>query len=204
MTEQRTAEWYAERLGKVGCSRLADVLATTKTGESATRRNYMAELICERLTGQRADSFTSADMQWGIDTEPLAKQAYTLKTWEAITEHGGQEHLTIPGFRGSPDGLIGLDGGIEIKCPKTATHLDTLLNGTIKRDYLLQMAGYVSIFGRDWWDFVSYDPRLPDNLALYVKRFYRADLPVDEVENGVKKFLEELDEKIKALEALHG
>jgi hypothetical protein len=202
MSEQRTAEWIADRLGKVGCSRLIDVMATTKSGESATRRNYMAELICERLTGQREENYTSPAMQWGIDTEALAKDAYTLFNWNIITEDFGKEHDTIKGFRGSPDGLIGLDGGIEIKCPKTATHLDTILNGTIKRDYILQMAGYVSIYNRAWWDFVSYDPRLPEKHALYIKRFTREELPVKEVEEAVKLFLDEMDQKIKALEAL--
>lgn len=200
MTEQRTAEWYAERLGKVGCSRLSDVLAGDKT---AARRNYMAELVCERLTGERSESFTSDAMQWGIDTEPLAKQAYTLETFREITEHGGKEHDCIPGFRGSPDGLILPDGGIEIKCPKTATHLDTLINETVKKEYIYQMAGYVSIFNANWWDFVSYDPRLPGH-EIFIKRFDRDDLPVEEVETGVKRFLEELEEMMKKLEALNG
>lgn len=199
MTEQRTAEWYAERLGKVGCSRLSDVLAGDKT---ASRRNYMAELVCERLTGERSESFTSDAMQWGIDTEPMAAQAYTLETFREITEHGGKEHDCIPGFRGSPDGLILPDGGIEIKCPKTATHLDTLINETVKKEYLYQMAGYVSIFNANWWDFVSYDPRLPGH-ELFIKRFDRDDLPVKEVETGVKRFLEELEEMMQKLEALN-
>lgn len=199
MTEQRTAEWYAERLGKVGCSRLSDVLAGDKT---AARRNYMAELICERLTGERAESFTTDAMQWGIDMEAEAKIAYTLETFSLITEHGGKEHESIPGFRGSPDGLI-QGGGVEIKCPKTATHLDTLINGTVKKEYLYQMAGYLSIFGGDFWDFVSYDPRLVGH-ELYIKRFTRDELPVDEVETGVKRFLEELEEMMQKLEALNG
>ena len=200
MTEQRTAEWFAERLGKVGCSRLSDVLAGDKT---AARRNYMAELICERLTGERTESFTTDAMQWGIDTEPLAIQAYTLETFNQVTEHGGMEHPEIPHFRGSPDGLIIPGGGIEVKCPKTATHLDTLINGTVKKEYVYQMAGYLSIFGGEWWDFVSYDPRLKGH-ELFIKRFLREELPVQEVETGVKRFLEELDEMMKKLEGMNG
>jgi len=200
MTEQRTAEWFAERLGKVGCSRLSDVLAGDKT---AARRNYMAELICERLTGERTESFTTDAMQWGIDTEPLAKEAYMIETWNMVEEHGGKEHDEIPHFRGSPDGLILPDGGVEIKCPKTATHLDTLMHGTVKKEYIYQMAGYVSIYHAAWWDFVSYDPRLKGH-ELFIKRFLREELPVQEVEEGVKRFLEELDEMMKKLEGMNG
>ena len=197
MTEQRTDAWYAERLGKVGCSRLSDVLAGEKT---AARRNYLAELVCERLTGQWTESFTNEAMQWGIDHEDEAKAAYMLEMFLVVEEHGGASHPDIPDWRGSPDGLIGADGGIEIKCPKTATHLDTILNDTVKKEYLYQMAGYVAIFNRQWWDFVSYDPRLVGH-ELYIKRFLRDDLPVQEVEDGVKKFLSELDEIMRKLEA---
>lgn len=202
MSDQRTDEWKAARCGNVGCSRLADVLATTKSGEAATRRNYMAELICERLTGIPTETITTPAMQWGIDNEPLARHAYEIATFYDVVEDFGREHQTIPGFRGSPDGLVRDDGGVEIKCPKTATHLDTLMGGTIKRDYILQMAGYVSIFNRQWWDFVSYDPRLPPRHALFIKRFTRDELPVSEVEEGVKKFLLELAKKIRELEEL--
>ena len=200
MTEQRTAEWFAERLGKVGCSRLSDVLAGDKT---AARCNYMAELICERLTGERTESFTTDAMQWGIDTEPLAKEAYMIETWNMVEEHGGKEHEEIPHFRGSPDGLILPDGGVEIKCPKTATHLDTLMHGTVKKEYIYQITGYVSIYHAAWWDFVSYDPRLKGH-ELFIKRFLREELPVQEVETGVKRFLEELDEMMKKLEGMNG
>jgi predicted phage-related endonuclease len=202
MSDQRSAEWIAARCGKVGCSRLADVLATTKSGEAATRRNYTAELICERLTGLPTETITTTAMQWGIDTEPLARQAYEHASFYNVVEDFGREHPSIPGFRGSPDGLVGDDGGVEIKCPKTATHLDTILGGTIKRDYILQMAGYVSIYDRKWWDYVSYDPRLPPKYALFIKRFTRDELPVSEVEEGVKTFLAELNEKMKRLEEL--
>lgn len=200
---QRSDEWRAAKIGKVGCSRLGDVLASGKgNAPSATRKNYIAELVCEILTGKSAEHFTSAAMQWGIDNEPLARAAYEARTGVFVIEDGGRVHSSIPGFWASPDGLIDADGGVEIKCPNTATHLETLLTGKINSDYIYQMAGNLAVFNRKWWDFVSYDPRLPDKYAMYVKRFERKDLPVDEVEAGVKRFLEELAEKIKALEDL--
>lgn len=200
---QRSEEWLAAKLGKVGCSRLGDVLASGKGGApSSTRKNYMAELICERLTGKQADHYTNAAMAWGVEKEPLARAAYEATTGNFVEEHGGKECAGIPGWWGSPDGLIGADGGLEIKCPNTATHLETLLTGKIATDYVYQMAGLCFIYDRAWWDFVSYDPRLPDSLALYARHFDRKDLPVDEVVAGVIRFIEELEEKIKALEAL--
>jgi len=202
---QRTDEWKSLRCGCVGCSRLGDILATGKGGAvSASRKNYMAEVLCERLTGKPAEHFTSAAMQWGIDTEPLARQAYEEKHGVFTLEVSGQMHPDIFGWWGSPDGLVGTDGGLEIKCPNTATHLDTLLTGKINQDYIYQMAGYVEIFGREWWDFVSYDPRLPGKHSMYIRRFRRDELPIAEVKAGVIKFLSELEELQMKLEALHG
>lgn len=200
---QRSDEWRTAKAGKVGCSRLGDVLASGRSGApSATRKNYMAELVCERLTGKPSEHFTSSAMQWGVDTEPLARAAYEARTGVFVIEDGGKECESIAGLWASPDGLIDDVGGLEIKCPNTATHIETLLTGKINSDYIYQMAGNVLVYNRKWWDFVSYDPRLPEKYALYIKRFERKDLPVDEVETGVKRFLEELEEMIKALEAL--
>lgn len=191
--EQRTDEWFAARLGHVGCSRLGDVLATGKGGApSATRKNYMAELVCERLTGQKAEHFTSKIMDRASDIELLARSAYEAKRGVLVEEHGGQECKSIPDWWASPDGLIGTEGGLEIKCPNTATHLDTLLNKKIDTYYLYQMAGNCFIYDRQWWDFVSYDPRLPENLSIFICRFQRNELPIDLVKNGVLQFVEEL------------
>jgi hypothetical protein len=201
--EQRTDEWKKARCGLVGCSRLSDVLASGRSGSpSATRKNYMAELLCEQLTGISAEHFTSSAMQWGIDTEPMARAAYEATRGEFIEEVGGKKHGEISGWWGSPDGLIGRDGGIEIKCPNTATHLDSLLYGKINSDYIYQMAGYVEIYERNWWDFVSYDPRLPEKYSMFVKRFTKKELPIHEVKDGVIKFIAELSEMKKKLEAL--
>jgi hypothetical protein len=200
--EQRSKEWFAARLGKVTCSRLGCVMASGRgSKESATRRNYMSELICERLTGQRQEIPANSAMQWGTETEPLARMEYEMRMGATITEDGGKECTEIPGFWGSPDGLIGTDGGIEIKCPNTATHLDNLLTGKIKRDYIYQMTGNLIIYNRQWWDFVSYDPRLPEDLRFCRYRYTRADLPCDELIDGVSLFLKELNDKLEKLKS---
>lgn len=194
--EQRSGEWLQAKLGKVGCSRLGDVLAVSKrTGEPLQARiDYMMELLCERLTGVNADHFKSAAMEWGVEYEPQARTEYEARNGVLVDEHGGQEHPTIAGWWCSPDGLVGDDGGIEIKCPNTATHLDTLINGTIKEQYIYQMAGAVLIYDRAWWDFVSYDPRLPDELGFYCRRFTRDELPLQAVKDGVIRFLDDLSQ----------
>ena len=203
--EQRSPDWFVKRLGFCGCSRLGDVLATGKGGApSATRKNYMHELLCERLTGVHNETFTSKEMQWGIDHEPDAKALYEAQKGIMLIDHGGMEHPTIKWWWGSPDALTGGDGGVEFKCPNTATHLASMMNGTINTGYIYQITGYVEIFGREWWDFASYDPRLPENLQLYVKRFYRDELPIDEVRDGVIKFLAELNELEAKVRAIGG
>jgi hypothetical protein len=192
--EQGSESWKLSRVGRVGCSRLGDVLAEGRSGApSATRRNYMAELLCERLTGSYSVHFQSEDMLRGIELEPIARSEYEARFGIMVETDFGREHETIKGFGCSPDGLIGSDGGLEIKCPKAANHLETVLSGTVKRDYLLQMAGGVIIYGRSFWDYVSFNPDFPDNLSFYCKRFTREELPVDEVSGGVIKFLAELD-----------
>ena len=200
--EQRTAEWYAIKLGKVSASRVADIMARTKSGYSASRKSYMVELLCERLTGQNAEHFESAAMKWGTDTEPLARSAYEANHGVMIEEVGFLEHPTIPMFGASPDGLIGKEGGIEIKCPNTATHIEYLTGGSIDSKYIYQMMTGMMCTGRKWWDFVSYDPRLPENLSLFVQRVLRQDEMIAEIEDAVIQFNKELDELMEKLKAV--
>ena len=199
--EQRSEDWFTARLGKVTASRVADIMAKTKSGYSTSRKNYMAELLCERMTGQRDASFESAAMKWGTETEPLARMAYELETGSLVQEVGLVDHANIPMFGASPDGLIGSDKGLEIKCPNTATHLDTLLNGTIKNEYIIQMQVGMACTGRQLWDFVSFDPRLPAHLQIFIKTIFRDDKLIAEIESEVSTFLAELDEMIAKLEA---
>lgn len=201
--EQRTDDWFAARLGKVTASRVADVIAKTKSGYSASRDNYMADLIVERLTGQKASSFSNAAMEWGTEQEPHARAAYSAYTGELVEEVGFIDHPRIANSGASPDGLVG-DGLVEIKCPATATHLDTLLAGTVPSKYIPQMQWQMACTNTRFCDFVSYDPRLPDHLRLFVKPVRRDNEYIAMLEAEVTKFLTELDEKLKQLENLHG
>ena len=201
MIAQRSPEWFAARLGKVTASRVADLMAKTKTGYSSSRANYMAQLVCERLTGQQQESFTNASMQWGTDTEPQARAAYEFLTDAAVEETGFVMHPTIPDFGASPDGIIGADGMLEIKCPNTATHLDTLLSETVPGKYVTQMQVQMACAGRAWCDFVSFDPRLPAELQMWVRRVPRDDEAIAEIEAETVKFLGELAEKVTALKS---
>lgn len=197
--EQRTDAWYTARIGKVTASRIGDVMAKTKTGPSASRKNYMAELVCERLTGLKTDSYMSASMQHGVETEAEARQAYEIETFQAVIECGFYIAPDIAESGASPDGLINEDGLIEIKCPNTATHIETLLNSTIDNKYFLQMQWQIYCTGRKWCDFVSYDNRLPENLRLFIKRVERDDNLIEEIKAEVVKFLAEVDDTVKRL-----
>jgi putative phage-type endonuclease len=167
--EQQTNEWFTARLGKVTASRVADVIAKTKTGYSASRDNYMAQLICERLTGQKGESFTNPAMQHGVDTEPLARSAYENARSLLVKEVGFINHPRIEMSGASPDGLVADDGLVEIKCPNTATHIDTLLSGKVPTKYITQMQWQMLCCQRKWCDFVSFDNRLPEHLQLFVQ-----------------------------------
>lgn len=198
--EQGSQEWLEARLGKVTASRVADVVAKTKTGWGASRGNYMAQLIAERLTGVPADSFSSSAMQWGTEKEPEARAAYEFMTDATVELVGFIDHPHILMTGASPDGLIGSDGMIEIKCPNTGTHIDTLLGQEIPNKYILQMQWQMACTGRVWCDFVSYDPRLPANMALFVKRVVRDDAMIKQLEADVVEFLGELSDKMNKLQ----
>ena len=169
--EQRSDEWYSLRQGKMTASRIADALAKTKTGWGVGRERYAVELALERITGQSAPNFVSADMQWGIDTEDEAIQAYEYMTGNAVDDVGFVENTAAP-IGCSPDGLVGLDGSIEVKCPATHTHVQTVLSGKVKSEYVQQMEAQMIICKRNWCDFISYDPRTPPGLSLFVKRHF--------------------------------
>jgi putative phage-type endonuclease len=197
--EQRSDAWHEIRLGKVTASRVADVIAKTKSGYSASRDNYMAQLVCERLTGQKGESFTNAAMQHGTDTEPLARSAYEAYADVMVEEVGFVQHPKIEQAGASPDGLVGLFGMLEIKCPNTATHIDTLLSQTVPTKYITQMQWQMRCCERQWCDFVSFDPRLPQELQLFVKRVEFDPEYVAMLEKEVIQFLAELDDKVNKL-----
>lgn len=201
MLEQRSPEWFAERAGKVTASRIADLMARTKTGYSTSRANYRAQLVCERLTGAVEPSYCNAAMQWGIDTEAQARDAYQIFRLCTVEEIAFVNHPTIAMAGASPDGMIGDDGLVEIKCPNSATHIETLLGGAVPDKYVKQMQFQMACTGRQWCDFASFDPRLPENMRLFVKRVERDVAMVEEIEAEVASFLSEVDTTVAALRA---
>jgi putative phage-type endonuclease len=204
MTEQRTQEWFSERLGKVTASSLHKVLAKTKTGYGADRGNYLTQLIIERITGQKAESYTNASMQWGIEQEPAARAAYEAHRGVLVTEVGFIPHPTIEMAGASPDGLVE-DGMVEIKCPDSKTALEAWLSkNPVESKYFAQMQWQMACAKRPWCDYVIYDPRMPVKARLLVVRVTRDDRWLEEAETEVKKFLGEVDEKVKSLKSIIG
>jgi putative phage-type endonuclease len=198
--EQRTEEWFAARLGKVTASRVADVLAKIKSGESASRKNYKMELVVQRLTGKVGESFTNAAMEWGTEQEPFARMAYEAYTGTFVKEEGFVDHPTIEGFGCSPDGIVG-EGLIEIKCPNTANHIETVLENKAPSKYIPQMQCQMACTGAKWCDFVSFDPRVPEDLQLLVVRVERDQEYIDSMEVEVKQFLSEVLDLFNQLKA---
>lgn len=200
---QGTPEWFAARVGKVTASRVADVVARTKTGYSTSRANYLAELIAERLTGVQADRYTNSAMQWGTLKEPEARAHYEFMRNVDVVAVGFVPHPTIAMTGASPDGLVGDDGLLEIKCPMTANHIETLTGRAVPGKYLTQMYWQMACTGRAWCDFVSFDPRLPEDLRYFSTRVMRDDAKIAELEAEVVAFLRELDEREAALRGFH-
>lgn len=197
--DQGTQEWKEARLGCVTASRVADVIARTKTGYGASRTNYAAQLIAERLTGVVTESFVNAAMQWGTETEDSARAAYEFQTGIVVEQVGFILHPTISMTGASPDGLAGDDGLVECKCPNTATHIETLISGKIAEKYMTQMYWQMACTSRKWCDFVSFDPRMPEHMRLFVQRIQRDDERIAELEREIVGFLAEIDERVKIL-----
>jgi len=196
MIEQRTEAWHLQRLGKVTASRVADVIAKTKSGPSASRENYATQLVLERLTNSVGDAYSNAAMQWGTETEPSARNAYELKMSTFVKEVGFIDHPTIDMSGASPDGFVGEDGLVEIKCPNSSTHIDTLVSQKVPSKYIPQMQWQMACTGRKWCDFISYDPRMPENLQLFVKRIEFEAQYVKMLELEITEFLEEVNQKV--------
>ena len=200
--EQRTDEWFQARLGKVTASKVSDVLAKTKSGYAASRDNYMAQLVVERMTNKQAETFTNAAMEWGTQQEPFARAAYEIKTGVVVEEVGFIDHPRLPNAGASPDGMVGEEGMVEIKCPNTATHIETLLSKEVPWKYYAQMQWQMACTGRLWCDYVSYDPRMPENTQLFIQRVYRDADNIELMEKEVVKFLVELGEKVEELKRI--
>lgn len=199
--EQRTDEWYVARLGRATASNFGKVLAKIKTGEAADRRNYRAQLVIERLTGNRQEGYSNAAMQWGTEQEPFARIAYMADRGVDVQEVGFIQHATLMAGC-SPDGLIAADGLIEIKCPVSATHIETLKTQHMPLEHMPQVQGQMWIAGRQWCDFVSYDPRMPEKLQMFVQRIPRDDQYIKALAFEVERFLEEVAAEVTALQKI--
>jgi putative phage-type endonuclease len=209
MNDQGTEGWFADRLGKVTASRLADVLAKTKTGYSASRTNYMTQLVLERITGQKGESFTNSAMQWGTEQEPFARAAYEAHTGQMVEEVGFIPHPTIEAAGASPDGLVGDDGMVEIKCPSSSTALECWLTRSqggnpVDAKYYAQMQFQMRCADRSWVDYVVFDPRMPAKAQLFIVRVERNDDWLKIAEEEVTSFLAEVDAKVTALKSIIG
>lgn len=189
--EQGTEEWFAARVGIATASGFADILAKIKSGEAATRRNYRAQLVVERLTKKPIPTFQSAAMRQGIEREPYARMAYMIKTGLVVEQVGFLRHDELEAGA-SPDGLIEKDGGLEIKCPELATHLSYLKLKTEPPEYTAQIQGNLWISEREWWDFCSYNPDFPENLQLVIRRVYRNEAYIKTLADEVARFMDEV------------
>ena len=198
--EQRSEEWFQARLGKVTASRVADVLAKIKSGESASRRNYKIQLVSERLTGERQESYINQAMQDGIDREQFARERYVQQYGE-VEEVGFVKHPTLEAGA-SPDGMVGDDGILEIKCPMGSTHTETLMTQDVPSRYIPQIQFQLLVTGRKWCDFVSYNPMFPEHLQVFVKRVEADTVYQKELELEVKQFLSEVDNVINKLKEI--
>ena len=202
MIEQRTDEWFQQRLGKVTASRISDVIAKTKTGVSTSRQNYLIQLVSERITGKKGDSFVNQAMLDGIERESTARELYERTRGVSVTEVGFFDHPIIKNSGASPDGAVNAEeegkyaGLIEIKCPIETTHTNTLMSKSIPSKYIPQMQWQLACTGAKWVDFVSYNPNFPVELQLFVVTLDRDDTYIAELELAVIQFLDEVDQTI--------
>lgn len=202
--DQGSPAWHEARLGCVTASRIADVVARTKSGYGAARQVYMRQLLAERLTGVAAEVYTNAAMRWGTEMEPLAVAAYEEVTGVVTELVGFLSHPAIAYAGASPDRLVGDDGLLEVKCPASATHVDTLLSGEVPERYMLQMQWQMACSGRVWCDFVSFDPRLPEVYACFITRVCRDEEYIAHLEDEVRRFLGEIEQRLDDLEMRSG
>lgn len=200
--QQQTPEWFAARLGKVTASRVADAIARTKSGYSASRENYATELALERIMGYSQPGYTSPAMQWGIATEPEARAAYEMARGDMVAGCGLIDHPTIEMSGASPDGLIGSDGLLEIKCPESKQHIEYLRLSTAPAKYKPQIQWQLACTGRAWCDFVSYDPRFPEPLRLHIVRVDRDAEYIASVELEVVEFLKQVAAVVAEIERI--
>ena len=199
---QGTPEWHQMRLGKVTASRVADILAKTKTGPSASRQNYLIELAIQRTTGIIQESYSNSAMEWGTQTEPQARVAYEVATNNFVDKVAFIDHPSIKWFGCSPDGLVSDRGLLEIKCPNSATHWEYFKSKKPPQKYFIQMQAQIAVTNKDWCDFVSFDPRMPDRSQLLIVRIDRDEAFIAEMEAEIKKFLDEVEVEVNLMKGM--
>ena len=200
--EQGSPEWFQMRLGKVTASRVADILAKTKTGPSASRQNYLIELAIQRTTGIIQESYSNSAMEWGTQTEPQARVAYEVTTNNFVDKVAFIDHPSIKWFGCSPDGLVSDRGLLEIKCPNSATHWEYFKSKKPPQKYFIQMQSQIAVTNKDWCDFVSFDPRMPDRSQLLIVRIDRDEAFIAEMEAEIKKFLDEVEVEVNLMKGM--
>ncbi len=189
---QRSDDWYAERCGKVTASRVKDLNAKPSKGKALNALGLT--ILAERLTGVQKETPTNFYMQWGIDNEPHAIAAYENETGFFVNGTGLIDHPFIEMFGASPDGLVGENGQIEVKCPDTTTHLNTLLTKEVPEEHVPQITSQLACTRREWCDFVSYDPRLEPELQIIIIRVFAKDLNIEGLERDVRAFNRAIEE----------
>lgn len=201
--EQRTPAWFAARAGKVTASRAKDFLARTKSGYSTSRKNYLTQLVAERLTGQpQEDGYQSPAMLRGIELEGAAFSSYEALTGHMAERVGFLAHTELP-IGSSPDGVIGdFDGVLELKVPNPATHIGYLKAKTLPADYLPQVTHHLLVSGAAYCDFLSYGPNFPDALQTFLVRVYRKDVDLAGYEKELRAFLAEIEAELQALQTM--
>ena len=200
--EQGTPEWHQLRLGKVTASRVADILAKTKTGPSASRQNYLIELALQRTTGIIQESYSNAAMEWGTQTEPQARVAYEVKSGNFVDQVAFIDHPNIEWFGCSPDGLVSDKGLIEIKCPNSPTHWEYFKSKEPPKKYFIQMQAQMAVTGKDWCDFVSFDPRMPERSQLLIVRVNRDSNFINEMIVEIQQFLSEVEVEVNLMKGM--
>lgn len=200
---QRTDAWHADRCGKFTASRFVDVLARDKkTGKEKLKawHDCVWQVVTERLTGVQDEGVDSYSMRWGREVESFARSAYELETGLLVAESAFINHPTLEFVGCSPDGLIDLDGGLEMKSPKDSKiHLDRFVNGMNEAEFMPQVQGCMWVTGRKWWDWISYDPRMPEHLRLFKVRWERNDEYIKKLEEAVLEAETRVQEIIKQL-----
>ena len=194
--KQGFAEWLQERIGRCTGSRVKDALAVRKDKQpAAPRTNYLIAVVTERLKGDAVEHFVTQAMEWGIATEKYARAAYEIRTGNEVDRVGISAHATIDDFMASPDGFVGDDGVVEFKCPNSTTHVAWMIADAIPEEHRYQLLAELSCSGRQWVDFVSFDPRLPPRMEMFIKRLertYEVEVEISDMEEGVNLFLSDV------------